>query len=178
MPRSMKLIPKLRRRSCSPKASDLRDELKQLGIMLNKEAKADSLVQDLDKQVESTKKRIGHIVGKDKTVTVFDGGAVKTLILSSNAFTGRTIHGELGLPMTENAKRDIDPKVGWLQISSEVIGKYASDYIFMAVDAKAESLITRMIHSGTPWMPSNKTICTKLTVTASISLIRFLLWGN
>lgn len=122
-----------------PKASDLRDELKQLGIMLNKEAKADSLVQDLDKQVESTKKRIDHIVGKDKTVTVFDGGAVKTLILYGNAFTGRTIHGELGLPMNENVKRDIDPKVGWLQISSEVIGKYASDYIFMAVDAKAES---------------------------------------
>ncbi len=97
------------------------------------------MVQDLDKQVESTKKRIDHIVGKDKTVTVFDGGAVKTLILYGNAFTGRTIHGELGLPMNENVKRDIDPKVGWLQISSEVIGKYASDYIFMAVDAKAES---------------------------------------
>jgi iron complex transport system substrate-binding protein len=59
--------------------------------------------------------------------------------LYGNAHTGKTIHGELGMPMNENVIRDIDPKVGWLSISSEVAADYIGDHVFMAVDTKNET---------------------------------------
>lgn len=122
-----------------PKSSNIRDEIKELGILLDREAEAEAWLLDFNKQVEAAKERINRIVDEGETVTVFDGGIIKSITLYGSAFTGRTIHGELGMPMNENVKRDIDPEVGWLQISSEIIAEYASDYIFMAVDAKAES---------------------------------------
>jgi len=119
--------------------SNVREEVKTIGHMVNKEAEADEWLTTFNKKIDPAKERISRILGEGDTVTVFAGGIMKLVTLYGNAYTGRTIYGELGMPMQEKVKRDIDPKVGWIDVSSEVITQYAGEHIFMAVDLKAES---------------------------------------
>lgn len=119
--------------------ADMRVLLGQLGEVLNKQEEAEQWLAAYDVELQQAKARISPIIKEGETVTVFDGGIIKDLSLYGNAYTGRTIHGELGLPMHPNVERDIDPKVGWLTISSEVVNEYASPYIFMAVDLENET---------------------------------------
>ncbi|MEK3704666.1 AraC family transcriptional regulator [Paenibacillus sp. FSL R7-0198] len=120
-------------------SAPVRDQVKELGVILGKEAEASAWLTDFEQKVTSAKDSLSSIIKEGETVTVFDGGLSKEITLYGNAHTGRTIHGELDLPMNENVIRSIDPKVGWATISNELAGSYAGDYIFMAVDAKAES---------------------------------------
>lgn len=117
----------------------VRDQVKELGVILGKEAEASAWLTDFEQKVTSAKESLSSIIKEGETVTVFDGGLSKDITLYGNAHTGRTIHGELDLPMNENVIRSIDPKVGWATISNELAESYAGDYIFMAVNAKAES---------------------------------------
>ncbi|WP_339788857.1 AraC family transcriptional regulator [Paenibacillus sp. FSL R7-0313] len=120
-------------------SAPVRDQVKELGVILGKEAEASAWLTDFEQKVTSAKESLSSIIKEGETVTVFDGGLSKDITLYGNAHTGRTIHGELDLPMNENVRRSVDPKVGWATISNELAGLYAGDYIFMAVDAKAES---------------------------------------
>lgn len=119
--------------------ADMRSLLEQLGEVLNKQEEAEQWLAAYDVELQKAKARISPIIKEGETVTVFDGGIIKDLSLYGNAYTGRTIHGELGLPLHPNVERDIDPKVGWLTISSEVVSEYASPYIFMAVNLENET---------------------------------------
>lgn len=120
-------------------SAPVRDQVKELGVILGKEAEASAWLTDFEQNLVVAKERLKGIVKEGQTATVFAGGNVKNVTLYGNAYTGRGIHGELGIPMNENVKREIDSKVGWATISSEVVGTYAGDLVFMAVDAKAES---------------------------------------
>jgi len=120
-------------------SAPVRDQVKELGVILGKEAEASAWLTDFEQKVTSAKESLSSIIKEGETVTVFDGGLSKDITLYGNAHTGRTIHGELNLPMNENMERSIDPKVGWATISNELAGSYAGDYIFMAVNAKVES---------------------------------------
>lgn len=120
-------------------SAQVRDQVKELGVILGKEAEASAWLTDFEQKVTSAKESLSSIIKEGETVTVFDGGLSKDITLYGNAHTGRTIHGELDLPMNENVRRSIDPKVGWATISNELAESYAGDYIFMAVNAKAES---------------------------------------
>ncbi|WP_339167269.1 AraC family transcriptional regulator [Paenibacillus sp. FSL R5-0341] len=120
-------------------SAPVRDQVKELGVILGKEAEASAWLTDFEQKVTSAKESLSSIIKEGETVTVFDGGLSKDITLYGNAHTGRTIHGELDLPMNENVERSIDPKVGWATISNELAGSYAGDYIFMAVNAKVES---------------------------------------
>ncbi|WP_433921916.1 AraC family transcriptional regulator [Paenibacillus taichungensis] len=120
-------------------SAPVRDQVKELGVILGKEAEASAWLTDFEQKVTSAKERLSSIIKEGETVTVFDGGLSKDITLYGNAHTGRTIHGELDLPMNENVERSIDPKVGWATISNELADSYAGDYVFMAVNAKAES---------------------------------------
>ncbi|WP_145414501.1 AraC family transcriptional regulator [Paenibacillus xylanexedens] len=120
-------------------SAPVRDQVKELGVILGKEAEASAWLTDFEQMVTSAKEILSSIIKEGETFTVFDGGLSKDITLYGNAHTGRTIHGELDLPMNENVIRSIDPKVGWATISNELAGSYAGDYIFMAVNAKAES---------------------------------------
>jgi len=119
--------------------SNVREEVQKLSVIVGKEAEGEAWLENFNKELAQAKERIGKILKDGETVTVFDGGILKTITLYGSAFTGRTIHGELGMPLHPNVQRDVDPKVGWAQISSELATNYASEHIFMAVDAKAES---------------------------------------
>ncbi|WP_405170713.1 AraC family transcriptional regulator [Paenibacillus sp. FSL H8-0280] len=120
-------------------SAQVRDQVKELGVILGKEAEASAWLTDFEQKVTSAKESLSSIIKEGETVTVFDGGLSKDITLYGNAHTGRTIHGELDLPMNENVRSSIDPKVGWATISNELAESYAGDYIFMAVNAKAES---------------------------------------
>ncbi|QNK58637.1 AraC family transcriptional regulator [Paenibacillus sp. PAMC21692] len=118
---------------------DVREQTKQLSIILGKEAKAEAWLQEFEEQLAEAKERVGKIIKEGEKVTVFDGGIAKNNSLYGSAYTGRTFHGHLGLPMNEKVARDIDPAVGWLSLSNEMITQYAGDYIFMAVSADKET---------------------------------------
>ncbi|MCM3175508.1 AraC family transcriptional regulator [Paenibacillus sp. MER 99-2] len=120
-------------------SAPVRDQVKELGIILGKEAEASAWLVEFEENLAAARERLNRIIKEDETATVFAGGIVKNITLYGNAFTGRGIHGELGIPMNENVKREVDPKVGWATISNEVVSTYAGDRVFMAVDAKAES---------------------------------------
>lgn len=119
--------------------TDVREQVKQLGHILGKEAQAENWLATFEERLAEAKARIGAIVQPGETVSVFDGGILKEITLYGNAYTGRTFHGELGLPMNDNVARDIDPNIGWLSISSELVSEYAGDHIFMAVNMESES---------------------------------------
>ncbi|MEK4664106.1 AraC family transcriptional regulator [Priestia sp. FSL H7-0729] len=120
-------------------SAPVRDQVKELGVILGKEAEASAWLVEFEKNLASAKERLSGIIKEGETATVFAGGIVKNITLYGNAYTGRGIHGELGIPMNEKVKGEIDPKVGWATISSEIVETYAGDRVFMAVDAKAES---------------------------------------
>nr|WP_154896700.1 AraC family transcriptional regulator [Paenibacillus xylanexedens] len=120
-------------------SAPVRDQVQELGVILGKEAEASAWLTDFEQKVTAAKERLSSIFKEGETVTVFDGGLSKDITLYGNAHTGRTIHGELDLPMNENVASTIDPKVGWATISSELAESYAGDRVFMAVNAKAES---------------------------------------
>ncbi|KOP68432.1 hypothetical protein AMS62_26675 [Bacillus sp. FJAT-18019] len=119
--------------------ADVRELVEQLGVITNKQSEAAVWLTEFEEKLTTAKKRVNAIIKEGETVTVFDGGILKEVTLYGNAYTGRTIHGELGMPMNENVIRDIDPKVGWMKISSEVVGQYVGEHIFMAVDTKKET---------------------------------------
>jgi len=119
--------------------SNVREQVKQLSEVLGKQEDASSWLATFENKLTAAKERVKTHLKDGETVTVFDGGIIKEVTLYGSAYTGKTIHGELGMPMNENVVKDIDPKVGWLRISSEVVDKYAGEHIFMAVDAKNET---------------------------------------
>ncbi|GBF76919.1 hypothetical protein PA598K_05433 [Paenibacillus sp. 598K] len=119
--------------------ADVREQTLQLGTILGKEETAEAWLADFEKQLAEAKARVHKIIQEDEIVTVFDGGIMKDNTIYGNAYTGRAFHGELGLNMHENVVRDINPEIGWLRISNELVTEYAGDYIFMAVDTKNES---------------------------------------
>ncbi|MFF2889410.1 AraC family transcriptional regulator [Paenibacillus sp. NPDC057967] len=120
-------------------STNIREQVKQLGVILNKEAEAAAWLEEFEEKLAGAKKRVQALLKEGETAVVFAGGIQKELTLYGNAYTGGTIHGELGIPMNENVIRDIDPKTGWATISSEVVDHYAGDHIFMSVDTKKES---------------------------------------
>ncbi|WP_086074603.1 AraC family transcriptional regulator [Paenibacillus camerounensis] len=119
--------------------TNLHEQVMQLGEILNKQQEAESWLSAFDEKLAVAKKRVNAVLKEGETVTVFDGGLMKDVTLYGNAYTGKTIHGELEMPMNGNVVRDMDPKVGWMTVSSEVVNEYAGDHIFMAVDASKES---------------------------------------
>ncbi|MNO34373.1 Iron(3+)-hydroxamate-binding protein YxeB precursor [compost metagenome] len=119
--------------------TNVREQVKQLGVILDKPTEAAAWLVEFEEKLADAKKRVSALLKEGETVTVFDGGILKEITLYGDAYTGKTIHGELGMPMNENVIQDIDPKVGWLNISSELVSKYAGDHIFMAVDTKKET---------------------------------------
>ncbi|PRX65784.1 iron complex transport system substrate-binding protein [Cohnella sp. SGD-V74] len=119
--------------------SNVREQVKQLSEVLGKQEDASSWLTTFEDKLAAAKERVKTHLKDGETVTVFDGGIIKEVTLYGSAYTGKTIHGELGMPMNENVVKDIDPKVGWLRISSEVVDKYAGEHIFMAVNAKNET---------------------------------------
>ncbi|MFB9276105.1 helix-turn-helix domain-containing protein [Cohnella cellulosilytica] len=119
--------------------ANIREQMDQLGVFLGKSPEASAWLATFEEKLAKAKERVKAHLSEGETVTVFDGGIDKQITLYGNAYTGKTIHGELDMPMNENVVRDIDSKVGWMSISNEVVDKYAGDHIFMAVDAKAES---------------------------------------
>ncbi|TDL62408.1 helix-turn-helix domain-containing protein [Paenibacillus amylolyticus] len=120
-------------------SAPVRDQVKELGVILGNEAEASAWLIEFEKNLASAKERLSGIIKEGESATVFAGGIVKNITLYGNAYTGRGIHGELGIPMNDNVQREVDPKVGWATISSEIVEIYAGDRVFMAVDAKAES---------------------------------------
>lgn len=119
--------------------SNVREQVEKLGEVLGKQSEASAWLSMFEEKLARAKERVGAHIKEGETVTVFDGGILKEITLYGSAYTGKTIHGELGMPMNENVIQNIDPKVGWLSISSEVVDKYAGDHIFMAVNAKTET---------------------------------------
>ncbi|WP_342442224.1 AraC family transcriptional regulator [Lysinibacillus sp. FSL K6-0075] len=113
--------------------------LEEFSKILDKEEEVKAWLDDYNQKVAKARQTVQDIIGKDQTVTVFDGGATKNITLYGNGYTGRSFYDGLGLTPPAKVVEEIDPEKPWLELSPELLPNYAGDYIFVAVDKATET---------------------------------------
>ena len=123
-----------------PNSLKMHEELREFGRILDKKSEVEAWLTNYEQRVASAKQTVQEIIGEDETVTVFDSGDKGGVTLYGNGYTGRSIYEGLGLTPPETVLQDMRQEQQWLQISAEVLSKYAGDRIFVAVDKAAEKV--------------------------------------
>ncbi|WP_054026304.1 ABC transporter substrate-binding protein [Bacillus sp. FJAT-28004] len=119
-----------------PQRDDWRDELKDIGKVLNKEDVADKVIQDLVDQEAAAKAKLDTLVG-DETVMYMMIMPKSVVLYGENIDRGSFIHKTLGLkpianfPQTEQS----------LSISLEKLPEYNPDHLIVQLDDENNEVI-------------------------------------
>jgi len=111
-----------------------RDYLQQfieIGKLVGKEKQAKNWVDQWNAKTKAESAKLKKVIGKDATATVLESYGKQMYIFGDNWGRGsEVIYQALGIKMPEKVKKDTKP--GYKAISTEVIPKYAGDYMFVS----------------------------------------------
>lgn len=111
---------------------DIYEQHLELGKLLNKEAEAQKWVDEFKTKAENAGKDIKAKIGENATVTIFEGYDKQLYIFGNNWARGtELVYQMMGLKMSAAVEKDaLAP--GYYAISSEVLPKYAGDYMIFS----------------------------------------------
>lgn len=111
---------------------DIYEQHIELGKLLNKEQEARAWVDTFKGKAETAGKDVKAKIGEDATVTIFEGYDKQLYVFGNNWARGtELIYQMMGLKMSPAVEKDaLAP--GYYAISSEVLPKYAGDYMIFS----------------------------------------------
>jgi iron complex transport system substrate-binding protein len=119
-----------------PQRDDWRDELKDIGKVLNKEDVADKVIQDLVDQEAAAKAKLDTLVG-DETVMYMMIMPKSVVLYGENIDRGSFIHKTLGLkPIANFPQTELS-----LSISLEKLPEYNPDHLIIQLDDENNEVI-------------------------------------
>ncbi|MDM5200550.1 iron-hydroxamate ABC transporter substrate-binding protein [Fictibacillus enclensis] len=103
----------------------------EIGKMVGKEKEAKAWVKEWKKEAADAREKVQSAIGKDKTFMVMEAYGKDMYVYGKNWGRGtEVIYQALGLKAPKKLQEDVFGP-GWKAISTEVIPKYAGDYIFV-----------------------------------------------
>jgi len=110
--------------------NDPLEKLRKISKVFGKEDIAEAWITEFENKLVESKKSIEGIVKEGETVSVFIAAddAIYVQAPQGGNYGSSTIYNYLGLPATDKAKEITE---GFANISLEVVGDYAGDYVFV-----------------------------------------------
>ncbi|MDQ0273763.1 iron-hydroxamate ABC transporter substrate-binding protein [Cytobacillus purgationiresistens] len=131
----------------------------EIGKILNKEDEAKAWVDEWNKKTEAESKKVKDAIGEEATIMVFETFGKDMYVYGDNWGRGtEVIYQALGLKAPESVENEVFGP-GYLAISSEVIPKYAGDYIFLGDGKGGDNSFTETdVWKGIPAVKEGRVI--------------------
>jgi len=113
------------------------EEVTYFGELLGEEDKAKAWLADYDSRIANAKDSVLKVIPADSTFSVLELAGDKSIMAVGTAFGkgGQPIYNGFGFkPPAEIAAEMADP--GWAAVSTEVLPKYAGDYVILTSDSQ------------------------------------------
>ncbi|GKU78070.1 ABC transporter substrate-binding protein [Paenibacillus sp. L3-i20] len=112
------------------------EELTYFGALFNKEAEAKAWLEKFDQRITEAKAKVDAAIPKDATFTIFEDAGKQTWAYGDNfGRGGQPIYQALDRkPPTEIAAEIMEKQ--WAEISTEMLQKYAGDYIVVTSNTR------------------------------------------
>ena len=124
-------------------AYDYLQQAVEIGKVVNKEKEAQAWVDDFKTRAADTGKEIKAKIGEDATVSVIESFGKEIYVYGNNWGRGTEIlYQAMKLNMPEAVKKDA-LKQGYYAVSSEVLKKYAGDYMILSVFGDQDPAFTK-----------------------------------
>ncbi|RYM07114.1 iron-hydroxamate ABC transporter substrate-binding protein [Sporolactobacillus sp. THM7-7] len=110
---------------------DYLEQFIEIGQLVGKEKQAKKWVDQWNAKTKVESEKVKKVIGPDATATVLETYGKEMYIFGDNWGRGsEVIYQALGIKMPERVKKETRP--GYKAISTEVIPKYAGDYMFVS----------------------------------------------
>lgn len=131
----------------------------EIGKILGKEKEAQEWVDEWMKKTEAEGQKVKDAIGEDATIMVFETFGKDMYVYGDNWGRGtEVIYQALGLKAPKSVEDEAFGP-GYLAISSEVIPKYAGDYIFLGDGEGADNSFTETdVWKGIPAVQNDRVI--------------------
>lgn len=126
-----------------PDRDDWRDELRDIGSVLNIPEKADQAIQSYDQTTAAAKAKLAALIGEE-TVAYMRITPKGSLIFGSQSYRGKVIHEELGLKPMDHFPKD----QGSVEVSIEVLPQYNPDHLILQIDGGSEGEKTKKVYES------------------------------
>lgn len=140
---------------------DYKEQLREFGKMIGKEAEADAWLKNWDEKINEVKPIVQEKVG-DQTVALLSPYA-KGIYAFGDSFArgGEIIYGEFELNAPEIIQKEaIESGTGWAELSLENLPEFAGDYIFTSAwggdDADPEVVYGSSLWKNLPAVKNDK----------------------
>jgi len=113
------------------------EEVTYFGELLGEEDKAKAWLADYDSRMATAKDSVLKVIPADSTFSVLELAGDKSIMAVGTAFGkgGQPIYNGFGFkPPADIAAEMADP--GWASVSTEVLPKYAGDYVILTSDSQ------------------------------------------
>lgn len=135
------------------------DQHLEIGKVLGKEQEAQAWVEEWKEKTAAEGEKVKKTIGNDATVMVFETFGKDMYVYGENWGRGtEVIYQALGLKAPKAVEEEVFGP-GYLAISSEVIPKYAGDYIFLGDGQGADNSFTETdVWKGIPAVENDRVI--------------------
>ncbi|MCY9590372.1 ABC transporter substrate-binding protein [Paenibacillus chitinolyticus] len=134
-----------------------REELEYFGTLLGKETEAKSWLEDYDRRIAAAKSKVDAVLPADASFTIMESTDKSIWVYGDNfGRGGQPVYQALGRTPPAAISDELMKKQ-WAEISAEVLGRYAGDYIIMTANNKtAEDFRTDPVWSTLPAVKNGK----------------------
>lgn len=125
-----------------PDREDWRDELRDIGSVLNLSEKAEKAIQSYENSTAESKAKLAALIGEE-TVSYMRITPKGSLIFGIQSYRGKVIHEELGLKPVDAFPSD----QGSVEVSLEVLPEYNPDHIILQIDGGADAEQAKKVYA-------------------------------
>ncbi|WP_088832032.1 iron-hydroxamate ABC transporter substrate-binding protein [Paenibacillus tyrfis] len=138
--------------------SNIYETVKLFGDIVGEPQKAEQFIKAFDQKAAQGREKLKGVIDPNATVGLYELTDKGTLwIFGDNAGRGgQTVYNALGLKMPDLARSEIKGNIGSVQLSMEVLPKYAADYMFLTTydpEKKGEAL--KQLQGSSVWQGLN-----------------------
>ncbi|MEY9094315.1 ABC transporter substrate-binding protein [Paenibacillus sp. RC84] len=134
-----------------------REELEYFGTLLGKETEAKSWLADYDRRIAAAKSKVDAVLPADASFSIMESSDKNIWVYGDNfGRGGQPVYQALGRKPPAEISDELMKKQ-WAEISAEMLGRYAGDYIIVTANNKtAEDFRTDPVWSTLPAVKNGK----------------------
>ncbi|WP_431801843.1 ABC transporter substrate-binding protein [Halobacillus andaensis] len=119
-------------------SADWRDQLTQMGEILNKQDEAEKVLADFDEKVEETKASVEDSIGDESAAFVWTMGE-EFYIFEPTRYGAEVLYDEVGITQPEFVQ-DLEQEEQWNPVSMEKLGELDADHVFLIAEENEPGL--------------------------------------
>ncbi|MFG6150539.1 ABC transporter substrate-binding protein [Halobacillus sp. B23F22_1] len=117
---------------------DWREQLTQMGEILNKQEEAETVLSDFDDKVEETQTAVEESIGDESVAFLWTMGE-EFYIFESTRYGAEVLYNEVGLTQPEFVE-NLEQEEQWNPISMEKLGEMDADHVFVIAEENEPGL--------------------------------------